>query len=160
MIQRWLYSTNAKDISIIYFILALFSGIVGSTISIIIRIELSSPGSQYLHGNNQLFNVLVVGHAVLIIFFLAIPALIGGFGNYILPLIIGATDISFPRINSIGFWLLPIALVFSDSSMSNIQTVSIIAAFPIGIIMLLIIWSFFEDANIYIKELQNAKSKK
>lgn len=111
MIQRWLYSTNAKDISIIYFILALFSGIVGSTISIIIRIELSSPGSQYLHGNNQLFNVLVVGHAVLIIFFLAIPALIGGFGNYILPLIIGATDISFPRINSIGFWLLPIALV-------------------------------------------------
>lgn len=111
MVQRWLYSTNAKDISIMYFILALFSGIAGSAMSIIIRMELAAPGSQYLHGNNQLFNVLVVGHAVLMIFFLAMPALIGGFGNYMLPLIIGATDISFPRINSIGFWLLPIALV-------------------------------------------------
>ena len=111
MVQRWLYSTNAKDISIMYFILALFSGIAGSAMSMIIRMELAAPGSQYLHGNNQLFNVLVVGHAVLMIFFLAMPALIGGFGNYMLPLLIGATDISFPRINSIGFWLLPIALV-------------------------------------------------
>ncbi len=111
MVQRWLYSTNAKDISIMYFILALFSGMAGSAMSIIIRIELAAPGSQYLHGNNQLFNVLVVGHAVLMIFFLAMPALIGGFGNYILPLMIGATDMSFPRINSIGFWLLPMGLV-------------------------------------------------
>ncbi|KAK5781791.1 hypothetical protein RI543_000741 [Arxiozyma heterogenica] len=86
-----------------YFILALFSGIAGSAMSIIIRMELAAPGSQYLHGNNQLFNVLVVGHAVLMIFFLAMPALIGGFGNYMLPLIIGATDISFPRINSIVY---------------------------------------------------------
>lgn len=81
MVQRWLYSTNAKDISIMYFILALFSGMAGSAMSIIIRIELAAPGSQYLHGNNQLFNVLVVGHAVLMIFFLAMPALIGGFGK-------------------------------------------------------------------------------
>ena len=111
MVQRWLYSTNAKDISIMYFMLALFSGIAGSAMSMIIRMELAAPGSQYLHGNNQLFNVLVVGHAVLMIFFLAMPALIGGFGNYMLPLMIGATDMSFPRINSIGFWLLPMALV-------------------------------------------------
>ncbi|CAL9733174.1 putative intron-encoded DNA endonuclease; homing endonuclease; LAGLIDADG domain (mitochondrion) [Monosporozyma unispora] len=111
MVQRWLYSTNAKDISIMYFMLALFSGMAGSAMSMIIRMELAAPGSQYLHGNNQLFNVLVVGHAVLMIFFLAMPALIGGFGNYMLPLMIGATDMSFPRINSIGFWLLPMGLV-------------------------------------------------
>ena len=53
--------------------------------------------------------------------------------------------------------LLPIALVFSDSSMSNIQTISIITAFPIGIIMLLIIWSFFKDADIYLKEIKIKK---
>jgi len=80
-VQRWLYSTNAKDISILYFILALFSGIAGTAISIIIRLELAAPGAQYLSGNNQLFNVLVVGHAILMIFFMVMPALIGGFGK-------------------------------------------------------------------------------
>ena len=111
MVQRWLYSTNAKDISIIYIILALFSGVVGTAISIIMRIELSGPGSQVLCGDNHLFYVLVTGHAVLIVFFLVMPALIGAFGNYMLPLLIGASDISFPRLNAISFWVLPISMV-------------------------------------------------
>ena len=54
--------------------------------------------------------------------------------------------------------LLPIALVFSDSSMINIQTISIIAAFPIGIIMILIVWSFLKDAKKYIKEMSDYSS--
>nr|NP_644681.1 cytochrome c oxidase subunit I [Naumovozyma castellii]AAM34591.1 cytochrome c oxidase subunit I [Naumovozyma castellii]ATV99271.1 cytochrome c oxidase subunit 1 [Naumovozyma castellii]ATV99282.1 cytochrome c oxidase subunit 1 [Naumovozyma castellii]ATV99293.1 cytochrome c oxidase subunit 1 [Naumovozyma castellii] len=111
MLQRWLYSTNAKDIAVLYFLLALFSGMAGTAMSLIIRLELAAPGQQYLHGNNQLFNVLVVGHAILMIFFMVMPALIGGFGNYMLPLMIGATDTAFPRINNIGFWLLPMGLV-------------------------------------------------
>lgn len=61
--------------------IALFSGMAGTAMSMIIRLELAAPGSQYLAGNNQLFNVLVVGHAVLMIFFLVMPALIGGFGK-------------------------------------------------------------------------------
>ncbi|CAE6533722.1 intron-encoded DNA endonuclease aI4 (mitochondrion) [Saccharomyces cerevisiae PE-2] len=112
MVQRWLYSTNAKDIAVLYFMLAIFSGMAGTAMSLIIRLELAAPGSQYLHGNSQLFNVLVVGHAVLMIFFLVMPALIGGFGNnYLLPLMIGATDTAFPRINNIAFWVLPMGLV-------------------------------------------------
>ena len=51
----------------------------------------------------QLLSLLISGHGVLMIFFLVMPALIGGFGNYMLPLMIGATDMSFPRINAIGF---------------------------------------------------------
>lgn len=81
MVERWLYSTNAKDISVLYFIFALFSGMAGTAMSLIIRMELAAPGQQYLAGNNQLFNVLVVGHAVLMIFFLVMPALIGAFGS-------------------------------------------------------------------------------
>ena len=80
-VQRWLYSTNAKDIAILYFIFAIFCGMAGTAMSVIIRMELTAPGSQYLHGNNQLFNVLVAGHAILMIFFLVMPALIGGFGK-------------------------------------------------------------------------------
>lgn len=81
MVQRWLYSTNAKDIAVLYFIFAIFCGMAGAGKSLIIRLELAAPGVQYLGGNNQLFNVLVVGHAVLMIFFLVMPALIGGFGK-------------------------------------------------------------------------------
>ena len=55
--------------------------------------------------------------------------------------------------------LLPLALIFSENSMTNLQTVSIIAAFPVGIIMLIIITSFFKDADAYLKEQeQNTKS--
>lgn len=81
MVQRWLYSTNAKDIAVLYFIFALFSGMAGTAMSVIVRMELSAPGVQYLGGNNQLFNVLATGHAILMIFFLVMPALIGGFGK-------------------------------------------------------------------------------
>nr|APD15006.1 cytochrome c oxidase subunit 1 [Saccharomycodes ludwigii]QRM91405.1 cytochrome c oxidase subunit 1 [Saccharomycodes ludwigii]QRM91416.1 cytochrome c oxidase subunit 1 [Saccharomycodes ludwigii] len=111
MIQRWLYSTNAKDIAVLYFVFALFCGMAGTAMSVIIRMELVGPGQQYLYGNNQLFNVLVTGHAILMIFFMVMPALIGGFGNYMLPLLIGASDMSFARLNNISFWTLPPALV-------------------------------------------------
>lgn len=110
-INRWIYSTNAKDIGIIYIIFSIFSGILGTSLSLIIRIELSSPGNQYLQGNHQLYNVLVTGHLLLIVFFLLIPGILGGLGNYFLPLIIGAIDISFLRINNISFWLLPPLLI-------------------------------------------------
>lgn len=80
MLQRWLYSTNAKDIAILYFVFALFSAIAGTAMSLIIRLELAGPGVQYIN-NNQTFNVLVTGHAILIIFFFVMPALIGGFGK-------------------------------------------------------------------------------
>ncbi|AAS50169.1 AMI002Wp (mitochondrion) [Eremothecium gossypii ATCC 10895] len=110
-LQRWLFSTNAKDIAILYFIFSTFCGLAGTAMSFIIRMELSAPGQQYLQGQNQLFNVLVTGHTILMVFFLVMPMLIGGFGNYYLPLMIGASDMSFARLNNISFWTLPPTLI-------------------------------------------------
>ena len=91
--ERWFLSSNAKDIGTLYLIFALFSGLIGTGFSVLIRLELSGPGVQYL-ADNQLYNSIITAHAILMIFFMVMPALIGGFGNFLLPLLVGGPDMA------------------------------------------------------------------
>src|SRR5439155_32322 len=84
---------------------ALFSGLIGTSFSVLIRLELSGPGVQYI-ADNQLYNSIITAHAILMIFFMVIPAMIGGFGNFLLPLMLGGPYMPFARLNNISFCLL------------------------------------------------------
>ena len=155
--ERWFLSSNAKDIGVLYLIYALFSGLVGTAFSVLIRLELSGPGVQFI-ADNQLYNSIITAHAIIMIFFMVMPALIGGFGNFLLPLGLGGPDMGFPRLNNISYLsLIPsiVLFLFAGGIENGVGT-----GWTLNMESFLLVGSFFEFVYFvfFYKKIQNKQT--
>ena len=99
----WVMTTSHKKIGILYLILGFNGGLCGTFYSLLIRSELSMPDQMYFNGNYQAYYVTVTMHGLVMIFFMVMPTLLGGFGNYFVPLQLGTNEMAFPRLNALSF---------------------------------------------------------
>jgi len=102
-IGAWIFSTDHKRIGLLYFYSVLAFFLVGVVLGLLIRIELMAPGRTIMDA--QTYNAVFTVHGVVMIFLFIIPGIPGAFGNMVMPIQIGAPDVSFPRLNLFSWWL-------------------------------------------------------
>jgi cytochrome c oxidase subunit I len=110
-VHRWLMSTNHKDIGTLYLTMAFIGACVGGILSEIMRTQLAVPHNTLI-ANGNAWNDIITAHGLIMIFWFVMPALIGGFGNWMVPMMIGAPDMAFPRLNNMSFWFLAMGFIF------------------------------------------------
>lgn len=109
--KKYIYTINHKRIAMNYLYFTLFSGLSGAALATFIRMELASPGSHYFKGDSIKYIQVITAHGLIMIFYVVIPIIFGMFANFFIPYHIGSKDVAFPRLNSIGFWLLPAGFI-------------------------------------------------
>ncbi|MFQ5788626.1 MAG: cbb3-type cytochrome c oxidase subunit I, partial [Thermodesulfobacteriota bacterium] len=102
-ISRYIFSTDHKVIAVQFIITGLIWAIVGGLLGLFFRYELTWPETGIL--NPEAYNASVTLHGAIMVFWVAMPILIGGFANLCIPLMIGAKDMAFPRLNMLSYWV-------------------------------------------------------
>lgn len=105
--KKYIYTINHKRIAINYFFFSMWTGLSGAALATMIRLELAYPGSSFFKGDSLRYLHVITAHGLIMVFFVVVPILFGGFANFLIPYHVGSKDVAFPRLNSIGFWIQP-----------------------------------------------------
>ena len=105
--KKYVYTINHKRIAMNYLYFSFWTGLSGASLATMIRLELAHPGSHFFKGDSIKYLQVITGHGLIMVFFVVVPVIFGFFANFFIPYHIGSKDVAFPRLNSIGFWILP-----------------------------------------------------
>ena len=111
ILKKYVYTINHKRIAINYFIFSMWTALSGAALATMIRLELAFPGSPFFKGDSTRYLQTVTAHGLIMVFFVVVPILFGGFANFLIPYHVGSKDVAYPRLNSIGFWIQPFAFL-------------------------------------------------
>lgn len=112
--KKYIYTINHKRIAINYLIFCAWTTLSGTTLATLIRWELAYPGSHFFKGDSLKYLQVITAHGLTMIFFVVVPLVFGFVANFFIPYHVGSKDVAFPRLNSLGFWLLPAAYLIGS----------------------------------------------
>lgn len=103
ILKKYVYTINHKRIAINYLYFSMWTGLSGAALATMIRLELAHPGSPFFKGDSLKYLQVITAHGLIMVFFVVVPILFGGFANFLIPYHVGSKDVAYPRLNSIGF---------------------------------------------------------
>jgi heme/copper-type cytochrome/quinol oxidase subunit 1 len=109
--KKYVYTINHKRIAINYFFFSMWTGLSGAALATMIRLEMAYPGSPFFKGDSIRYLQVMTAHGLIMVFFVVVPIIFGGFANFLIPYHVGSKDVAFPRLNSIGFWIQPLGFI-------------------------------------------------
>src|SRR5208283_2253992 len=113
-ILGWIFSTDHKRIALLYLYCIMIFFLVGATLGVLMRTELIAPGETIM--KPQTYNAMFTLHGIIMIFLVVIPGLAAVFGNFFLPIMIGAKDVAFPRLNLFSWWIYVLGALIAVTS--------------------------------------------
>jgi heme/copper-type cytochrome/quinol oxidase subunit 1 len=102
-LKKYVYTINHKRIALNYFYFSMWTGLSGSVLATMIRLELAYPGSTFFKGDSLKYLQVITAHGLIMVFFVVVPIIFGGFANFFIPYHVGSKDVAYPRLNSIAF---------------------------------------------------------
>lgn len=142
--KKYVYTINHKRIALNYLYFSMCTGLSGAALATMIRLELAYPGSTFFKGDSLRYLQVITAHGLIMVFFVAVPIIFGGFANFFIPYHIGSKDVAFPRLNSIGFWIQPCGwLLLAKTAFLRPQ-----------------FWRYYDKPSFYLPLLDKSKNRK